>query len=1015
MSPAPDHPPSSCTSPLRRDLSAPTPALPSGSMSFAPFSPNADCRLPNAGILLLLPLLLFFSASPTSAADPPASPAPAATPASAPPTKPADTARLAANSSIETYLERHGLKALLAEHLAARLALTPRNDQAPLGERLGLLYVELMATAPSPDVRAAWEAKAADLVKRLPEAASVALRIDLLKTRYLQAEDAAERFRLRAVPDAAKPALAKELAEIKEQFDILANEAHRRAENLERLEDLGRLTDKQAEDLADARRIRSMAFYYAGWSGYYSALVGGNNQHAADALRAFAWILWAGAASEPNLQRLVEGQLKYDHIARAAVGTALALSLRGRPDDALRWISVVDNNPETPAAIKQHLLARRIAILGNAPRWPALDTLIRSARAAPLDQPASRRLDPIAARLLAIVALEADPRAGDTNLTQALARAGMQDLIAAGQTADVLAVARRFGPETLGQTGFIATYVRGMLRAEAADAALAKLPDHTPDQPAPDGPLRADFLQAAELLDLAAAQPDATGFASERAEALLAAGRAHFLAGRPVPAAERFVEAARLTDQSPRGEEALWRAVAALDRVVSAGETRFQPRLDELVTLYLRAHPTGERAAQLLVRRAGSGALSDDESLRILLGIPDSASVYEPARRQAARILYRLFRATPESQRALAAGRFLPIAEDLLARDRRALTTLPGDARPPVAQRATLTARQMLDALLSTPAPDPRRAEELIPIIEELAPSSPTSTADLQALKPELAFRRLQILLSRDQLDAAEAAADQLRSTPGPFADAADRALYQRALLRFRKPATTSTSAPAAHSPSTTPIDPTRLAAAKQVVRFGLRLIDRFGSSPAALTDAGVLSLHRSVAAAAHEVFAADQTPAMRDLALQLERAILAAAPPTSEGLIRLAELAEAAGDSTAALDAWRQLFTSLPEGSPDWFKSRYNSARLLSATDPARALDALTQHVVLHPDYGPAPWGDRLRILHARLLNTVRPGTSAPTAPAGKQPAGTPPAETNDPASAPTTSPAQPPPGGGR
>ena len=47
---------------------------------------------------------------------------------------------------------------------------------------------------------------------------------------------------------------------------------------------------------------------------------------------------------------------------------------------------------------------------------------------------------------------------------------------------------------------------------------------------------------------------------------------------------------------------------------------------------------------------------------------------------------------------------------------------------------------------------------------------------------------------------------------------------------------------------------------------------------------------------------------------------------------------------------------------------ARYESTRLLADEDPDAARDAIAQHAVLYPDFGPDPWGDRLRALDARL-----------------------------------------------
>jgi hypothetical protein len=91
-----------------------------------------------------------------------------------------------------------------------------------------------------------------------------------------------------------------------------------------------------------------------------------------------------------------------------------------------------------------------------------------------------------------------------------------------------------------------------------------------------------------------------------------------------------------------------------------------------------------------------------------------------------------------------------------------------------------------------------------------------------------------------------------------------------------------------------------------------------------------------------------------------------------------MAVLSEAAGDAAASLDAWRTLAAGLKGGSPEWFRAKYETARLLAESEPAKALELLDQVAVLYPDLGPEPWNKKLKELRDKLK------AAHPAAPSG-------------------------------
>jgi hypothetical protein len=233
---------------------------------------------------------------------------------------------------------------------------------------------------------------------------------------------------------------------------------------------------------------------------------------------------------------------------------------------------------------------------------------------------------------------------------------------------------------------------------------------------------------------------------------------------------------------------------------------------------------------------------------------------------------------------------------------------------------------------------------------------------DLKGLEGELEFRRVQIAMARADEAAIVRHVDRVRAIGGPFADATDRLLYRRAYTAFRA----------------TPAD---VGLARQIVRYGVRILESSGAEK----DPGIVSMRDAVAEAAALIWRAEGEKLMRDLATRIDGEQLEGGQRTASSLRRLGELMESAGDKEKALAAWRELLNGLLVSSPEWYEARYESLRLLFETAPAEAAAAMRQHKVLHPEYGPEPWGKKLEELDAKI------GSGPATVPAPTSPATTP------------------------
>jgi hypothetical protein len=272
------------------------------------------------------------------------------------------------------------------------------------------------------------------------------------------------------------------------------------------------------------------------------------------------------------------------------------------------------------------------------------------------------------------------------------------------------------------------------------------------------------------------------------------------------------------------------------------------------------------------------------------------------------------------------------------------------------ANHVVLLVRQISDALLAASSPDYQRVEAALQALDQVAAFQ---AMDMKQVQSELTFRRVQIAVAKADEPAVIKLTDQLRVTGGPYADASDRLLFKRAQKGFKA-------------------TPTDVILARQVIRYGTRVLDT-AAGTASEKDASIVATRDAVAQAAAVLFHADNDKQMLELAIKLDRAQLESGNRTASSLRRVGELMEASGDPKSALAAWRELLSGLPNGSPEWFEARYESLRLLAKDSPTEAAEVMRQHKVLHPDFGPEPWGAKLKELDAQIGTPAQPAAPAP------------------------------------
>lgn len=849
--------------------------------------------------------------------------------------------------AIETYLAERGMNELLAIHLQRELDLAPARDRVEIAERLGSLYALLLEQATDVDERRVWEDRSRELLAAVPGAQSHELRLNLAKVRYLGVEGIVERSRLKLASVEEEEEAKRVLRDVRPVFGEMGRELHRRVEQLENQESRGRVEDwsNLERALSEARRLRSLAMYYAGWSEYYLSVLTGNQARAEEALAHFGWLLNASIGQAPELERLPMNTLRFEHVARAAIGTALAYSERGEDQKALDWLDTVATSSEVSADIKAQILSRRLVILAAATRWADMERAVDLRRRRSRDGERGS-LTVGEARLLAVLTLEAmetgAARDQAVALVRHLAESALAELVSSGEVGHVLSLVNRYGTAPIGDQGFIVLYVRGLQAYDQART-LHEEVDIEANEPTSVARVANRYIDAAEALLAATGSADASTFADERANAGLIAGYAMYYADRASDAADLLESTYHENPDAPKAEDALWLAIVALDRAVTEGDATERERLAALATLYLGRYPGHERAARLLLIKSVTGVIDDEAAVEILLDVDFDAPIYESARRQAARQLYRLYRRAPSADRDFAALRFIDVGEQVLRLEEQVVRTSPDDAEAMAAgERIVALARQLLDAMLGLSVPDVARTEPIFRALQDVSVKLSIDTSELSA---EIIFRQLQVALAQDDVEAINDRLTELRAIGGRYASAADRLMYRRAYDKWTRA-------------------PHEAALAEQVVQHGLRLLRQFDDDAAALEDPVVFGVHDTVASAAAAVWRLTDDDRMLDIALELDEKVILAGRRVPGVLTRFAELAEAKGRVADALDAWRTLLSGYEAASDDWYEARYQSIRLLLEIDPERARVTMNQHTVLYPEYGPEPWGDQLRAL---------------------------------------------------
>lgn len=872
------------------------------------------------------------------------------------------SAQRAADLALDDYLESQDLVSLRARLLERLLAQAPDGQDAEVAARLARVYTLLMESAESEVAREDFEAKCETLLAQAPQADTLDLRLSLARARYVRAEQVAERYRLGLATAADAQSARAEFAALAPMFDALAERADSRVRDLERQLEAGAPRDElMTSAVTGSRRVRSMSRYLGGWSAYYMAELDSTGRDAAGIGQAaqirFGALLEARRGAVPSRDRVAPEMLRFDHVARAALGVGLCWSLRGNLQEALDWIELVESAPRLEDAVRSQIPARRMIVLARAQEWGRLASYVDRIVS---QSEESGGLSVSEARLLATLTLtprgEGPGPQGASIAPEArllIAQRAMAALVRSGNGAQALDFVAPYlelvGSNEQVAAGFVPRYLRALREYEAAREAHRSSP-RSNDTPSRDPEARRRYASAQSFMDGALAARDAQEFAEVRSQAILIRALSTFFQAKNAEelgkACDRLLEAAAaLESANPQQAISAHRfAIRALDlaiEVAGADAAAIRERRRALVDAFIAAHPEDSAAGALAYQRATSGEVAGEQSIESLLLVDGSEELRIAARHEAGRLLYQRFINAPDAERAIDARRFLSHASVLLEEDRQRLVT--GDEG--ILAAALLNARRTIDVALWFRPPEKELAIRAYDLMASLALRG---AIDTDAVEAEFRFRAVQIALLRDEVALAESEADQLRALDAALAQSAQRELYRYAYQQWS--------------------DSGSLEDARRVVKHGSEVLREMTAAKTEPSDPAAIALSAGVARASAQIWKDDGEESARELAAILFRTALRADPRNRTVLEAAAEFFEQSGDMEAALDALRSLLGGLPAGSEQWFEVKVRLLTILAKEDPARARQVLDQHRALYPEMGPAPFGERLRTLDRQL-----------------------------------------------
>ncbi|HUT94302.1 MAG TPA: hypothetical protein VMY37_32885 [Thermoguttaceae bacterium] len=835
--------------------------------------------------------------------------------------------------TVQQFLARLGLVEIQVLHLEKTLqGPLPDERRVELARRLADLYAGLlMSTSQDEEKSQEIYARVDSLIKRVPEADTPSLGVLLLQADYNRAEAEVAQWLRRpddaTARDAARAMLSRVVPRLREHQAEIERLVKQWWEEIEAVEDEQALAVKEAE-VARLEAVGIRAAFLSGWADYYSSIVTEDSQKAknelATARQCFRKVL--DLADDDPLDEITAEWFNLEAVGhcRALIGLGMAEAAGGDRAGSHACFRVLED-PAVPPAIRDEAGYWHVQGLVNAGAIEEAGYVLEeqmgrwSGRATPGEVGACTAL--VAAAF------------GDKASSSGKDGAAKQDERRAAGMVGIAGLVRLKQFDTLGQ--LTSQYA---IDAEQAGGLLLyglegrKLLDKAEASQDPD-----DYRAAEEALTKALTDPNAEKDVALAGQWRYLLGWCHYRRGQYKAAAEQFEQATgslKAVDQ-PTAVKAAWKAVESYYQAASENP-RYVASAIRLLEAIRRDFP-GDPLTQKVdyyVAKIRHHASGPEELIRSLRRVKPDSPNYLTSRHEICLLEHQRWTAARgTADRSAVAGEVYQAVDAYLS-------AAKDGADPAEKLRCLLLAAEVA---LSADRVDLERVRLYLDQATALASGLPAT----DTLAADYHYRRFQL--------AGETGDDQhVREHAEWLARHAAGSGYELpALVELAKEADAAVAAAGGD----------RLRSSQeQAYAIYARLVKLLGDGPKAIS-----SQKNALVASSKLAAYLGHLGRHAEAAGQLEKIL--AVYPNDQGYLRRAGLALFQAESyDRALPHWRKLLAGLPRESVVWYEAKYHQLACLIEVDEARAREVFGQFELLHPDFGPEPWREKLRSLQRRL-----------------------------------------------
>jgi len=835
--------------------------------------------------------------------------------------------------TVQQFLTRLGLVEIQVLHLEKTLD-TPLPDKrrVELARRLADLYAGLlMSTSQDEEKSREIYARVDSLVKRVPEADTPSLGVLLLQADYNRAEAEVARWIRRpddaTARDAARAMLARVVPRLREHQAEIERLVGQSWKEMEAVEDEQTLAAKEAE-VARLEAVGIRAAFLAAWANYYSSIVTEDSPKAkeelATARQCFRKVL--DLADDDALGEITADWFNLEAVGncRALIGLGMAEAAGGDLAGSRDCFRVLED-PAVPPAIRDEAGYWHVQGLVNAGAIEEAGHVLEeqmgrwSGRATPGKVGAC-------AALVAAAFGDKDPKGEED-------RAAKHDQRRAAGMVAIAGLVRLKQFDTLSQ--LVSQYAIDM---EQAGALLVHgLKGRQLLDQAEASKDRDDYRAAQQALTKALADPSATRHVALAGQCRYLLGWCHYRQGQYQAAAAQFERATRSLKalDRPTAVKAAWKAVESYYQAASENP-RYVASAIRLLEAIRRDFP-GDPLTQKIdyyaakIRHHSSGP---EELIRSLRRVEPESPHYLTSRCEICLLEHQRWTAARgTADRRAVAGEVYQAVDAYLS-------AAKDGADPAEKLRCLLLAAEV--AL----GADPVDVERVRSYLDQ-ATALVGKLAATDTLAADYHYRRLQLAgETGDNRHASEHAEWLARHAAGSGYELP-------ALVELAKKADAAVAAAGGDS---------LRSAREQALAIYARLVKLLGDGPKAIS-----SQKNALVASSKLAAYLGHLGRHAEAAGQLEKIL--AAYPNDQGYLRRAGLAHFQAESyERALPHWRKLLAGLPRESAGWYEAKYHQLACLIEVDAVQARKVFGQFELLHPDFGPDAWREKLRSLQRRL-----------------------------------------------